>query len=568
MHEGMLPVPGVVRRLVPSLAVAVVVATPLLPGAASAREPAGSTVRGELVQAWAEVAHDADPERVEAAQPITWVETPGGESVRIPTEDAAGLTAGSTVEVTVGGEVGDAAPAEGLEPARELLDGEVLAVRRPVPVVTNQVTVALVAPGGVAHDAVRPQQVAAAVDGPVATFWSEQTSGAVDLDVVEAHDWVDTTIGCGDPGRLWDEAAREVGFTPGAGKHLVLYLSSAAPENCAYGLAEVGSQISSGGRVYVRDVLPSLIAHELGHNFGLGHSSALYCADGAETGGCDTAAYRDMYDVMGASWTQVGTLNAVQAATLGLVDASAQRTLRADGSSTDVALAPLAGSAGVRAVRLVGHDGRSYWLELRTPTGQDRWLGTDADRFGLQSGVLVRRVGDWPNTSLLLDATPSSGRDGDYQAAVPVGTTVRLTGGFALTVTSAGTGGATLRIASTAPSSGALPDAPADVARGGDAPEVLAGEASGTTSGAALAPATASGSGQPAEAADGPSADARPADATAAAVHESQTLAAARPGIVPASDSRHPALPAAAAAVLAAGALLVGVQLLRTRVRR
>src|SRR5215210_2075895 len=356
MPRGMLLVPGVVRRLVPALAAAAVVAVPLLPATASAQEPAGSTVRGELVQAWPEVAHDSAAGQVEAASPITWVETEGGESVRIPTEDAAGLTVGSTVQVTVGAEVGAPPTAEGLEPARTLLGAEVLAAEQRVPVVSNRVTVALVAPRGVAHDAVRPEQVAAAVDGPVARFWSEQTDGAVELDVVETHDWVETAAGCDDPGRLWDQAARQVGFTAGPGKHLVLYVSSAAPENCVYGLAEVGSHTSSGGRVYVREVLPSLIAHELGHNFGLGHSSALYCADGAETGGCDTAAYRDMYDVMGASWSQVGTLNAVQAATLGLFDDSARRTVRADGSSTDIALAPLAGSDGVRAVRLVGHD--------------------------------------------------------------------------------------------------------------------------------------------------------------------------------------------------------------------
>src|SRR5215210_7712465 len=257
MPRGMLLVPGVVRRLVPALAAAAVVAVPLLPATASAQEPAGSTVRGELVQAWPEVAHDSAAGQAEAAGPITWVETEGGESVRIPTEDAAGLTVGSTVQVTVGAEVGAPPTAEGLEPARTLLGAEVLAAEQRVPVVSNRVTVALVAPRGVAHDAVRPEQVAAAVDGPVARFWSEQTDGAVKLDVVETHDWVDTTVGCRSPGRLWDQAAREVGFTAGPGKHLLLYLSSAAPENCAYGLAEVGSDISSGGRVYVRDAPPA-----------------------------------------------------------------------------------------------------------------------------------------------------------------------------------------------------------------------------------------------------------------------------------------------------------------------
>ena len=561
MPKGMLSVPGVVRRLLPALAVAAVAAVPLAPATAQAQEPAGRTVVGELVQAWPEVAHDSAAGH-EAEQPLTWVETAAGESVRIPTEDAAGLTAGSTVEVTVGAEVRDEAAGEGLDPARELIDGRVVAEAQQIPVVTNQVTVALVAPRGAAHDDVRPEQLAAAVDGPVAQFWSEQTGGAVDIDVVGAHDWVDTTVGCGDPGRLWDEVARKVGFTPGPGKHLLLYLSGAARQNCVYGLAEVGSHISSGGRAYVREVLPSLIAHELGHNFGLGHSSALHCAEGPETGGCDTAAYRDLYDVMGASWKQVGSLNAVQAASLGLFDASAAQTLTADGSSADVALAPISGTEGVRAVRLVGHEGRQYWLELRTPAGQDRWLGTGADDFGLEGGVLVRRAGDWPDTSLLLDATPSSGRDGDSQVAVPVGTTVRLTGGFAVTVTSADTGGATLRIVSSASASGALPDA--DTAPVGDAPEILPGEdavqaAPEGPAGAATAPAPASVE-QPAGTAGATAAD--------VAVEDEQDVVAAEPAVVPASQSRSMALPTAAAGVLGGAALLVGVQLFRTRTRR
>src|SRR3954454_23655944 len=162
MSPGMLPVPGVVRRLLPALAVAAVVAVPLLPATAQAQEPAGSTVVGELVQAWPEVA-EGEAAKHGAEQPITWVEPAEGEAVRIPTEDAAGLTVGSTVEVTVGGEVADRSTAEAFEPARELLAGEVVAEQDPASAATNQVTVALVAPRGVAHDAVRAEQVAAAV---------------------------------------------------------------------------------------------------------------------------------------------------------------------------------------------------------------------------------------------------------------------------------------------------------------------------------------------------------------------------------------------------------------------
>jgi hypothetical protein len=559
MHRGMLPVSRAVRRLAPALAAAAVVAVPLLPGAAAAQEPAGRTVVGELVQAWPEAEHGDEAAHDDAAQPLTFVETAAGEAVRIPTGDAAGLEVGSTVEVTVGAPVDDE---EGFDPARELLGSQVVRLPEPVPTpqraVTNQVTVALVAPDGAARDDVRPAQVTVAVDGPVATFWSQQTGGALSLGVTAEHDWVETTAGCGNPTALWNEAAEKVGFRPGPGKHLLLYVSSAA-EDCGYGLAEVGSLIGSGGRAYVREVLPSLIAHEFGHNFGLGHSSALYCAEGPETGGCDVAGYRDHYDVMGASWSQVGTLNVVQASKLGVLPPSALRELPADGATTRVTLAPLSGASGVRGVRLTG-GGRQYWLELRTPDGQDRWLGTDADRFDLEPGVLVRRAGSWPDTSLLLDPTPTAGREGDLQVALPVGNTVRLAGSFAVTVTGLGSEGATLEIRSSA--TGTVPETSADDV---PAPDVLAGAADPAAGGSDVAAAA------PAETSPAPGAVARAqvetAGAQAAAEADQPTASEPRPAVVPAAQTRSLAVPAVAGAALGGSALLVARRLLRTRVR-
>ena len=545
------------RRLAPALTAAAVVALPLLPGTALAEEPAGRTVVGELVQAWPEAEHDEQAGARGAVEPLTFVETPAGDAVRIPTADAAGLEVGSTVEVTVGAPIDDE---EGYTPARELLHRQVVRGAQPVralgQAVTNQVTVALVAPAGAARDGVRPARVAAAVDGPVATFWSEQTGGAVRLGVTASHDWIETAAGCDEPTAMWNEAAKKTGFRPGPGKHLLLYVTSAAKE-CAYGLAEVGSLPASGGRAYVREVLPSLITHELGHNFGLGHSSALYCAQGPETGGCDVAPYKDHYDVMGASWAEMGSLNAVQAARLGVLPSSAAREVAADGATTGLILAPLSGTSGVRGIRLAG-GGRQYWLELRTPQGQDRWLGTDADRFDLQAGVLLRRAGSWPDTSQLLDPTPTAGRAGDSQAALTVGKTVRLAGGFAVTVTGLGADGATLEIRSSATGT-----APGTAAAEAPAPDVLEGEggqASGASGSAPAAPADAP------VAAPGQQDEVAVADAEVAAPAE-QPVAQSQPTVVPAAHTRSLAVPALAGGALGLSGFLLVRRLVRDRLR-
>jgi len=439
------------RRLLRSLAVvAAIASSTLLPGpAAVADEPASTTVVGELVQAYAEAqGHEAE------AAPVSWVETASGDAVPVASGDVADVPAGSTVSVTLGNE-----QTEDGGTAHPVLGTEVLQAPTTDPApsgpLTNQVTVAMVAPAGTPATGTRAtrQQIVALVDGPVAQFWADETDGAVAVGVTASSDWISTRSGCTKPAELWNEVAASVHFVPGPGKHLLLYIPPNAP-GCAYALAEVGSSLTSGGRLYVRDAVPSVIAHELGHNFGLAHSSGQQC-DGALDGGrCRTVGYRDYYDVMGVSWAQTGSLNVLQAAALGVLPRSSVQPVSVYGTAGSLTLAPVSGRTGVRALRLTDGSGVDYWLEYRPAAGRDAWLGTSANSFALDTGVLLRRSDRFPDTSVLLDGTPSrtSGWDDDMRAALTVGTPVSVSGGqFTIVLRAITADGAVLSIAPAAP---------------------------------------------------------------------------------------------------------------------
>ena len=152
---------------------------------------------------------------------------------------------------------------------------------------------------------------------------------------------------------------------------------------------------------------------------------------------------------MGVSWAQLGSLNAAQAARLGVLPAAQQQSLGVQGGAVSVTLAPISGRSGTRAVRLTDAEGVDYWLEYRTATGRDAWLGTAANRYRLQTGVLLRRAEGLPDTSVLLDGTPgaASAWGTDLQTALPVGAAVPVSGGdFTVVVQGVTAAGAVLTV--------------------------------------------------------------------------------------------------------------------------
>jgi hypothetical protein len=339
----------------------------------------------------------------------------------------------------------DEAAREGLELAVEVLAADIVAASEEATApaagaVNHEVTVVMLHPAGAARDGTTLAAVVAAVDGPVADFWAEQSDGALRFGAVAGHDWTaQSTLTCAEPFKLWQEAATRAGWTEAPGRHLLVYVPTGSP-GCAYGLGTIGTGPGSGGRAYVQATATSVIAHELGHNLGLGHASAWRCDAAVDAGTCAVDEYEDWYDVMGTSWDNVGSLVAPHAARLGLLPAAATADVVAGADTREHTLSPAGLRSGTRALRLTDADGDVYWLEYRTSTGRDRWLGTTADWRRLETGVLLRRASTGGHSSLLLDTSPSASTQWDTDSSVALRPDVPVTvGGAPFTVTLLGT---------------------------------------------------------------------------------------------------------------------------------
>ena len=253
---------------------------------AVADEPAGTTVVGELVQAWPEAStatHAAarrgaerrsagsrppSGDAVRGRRPRTSPTCPAGSTGRGHRRRAGGTTRGRRRRTRSRRRGARGTDVSGRPP------------RRPGAGSTNEVTVVMVAPAGVhartratRQHGRRPRRRT-----------GRRLLGRADRRRGRRRRHGRRTTGSATARRLRDAAAavergrREVGFVARTRQAPAALRPAGRADGCAYALGR-GRLVAdlAAAALYVRDAVPSVIAHELGHNFGLGHSSGQQC---------------------------------------------------------------------------------------------------------------------------------------------------------------------------------------------------------------------------------------------------------------------------------------------------
>jgi hypothetical protein len=203
------------------------------------------------------------------------------------------------------------------------------------------------------------------------------------------------------------EAYRRLGIANSFNRYLVVYSPKAG---CVWsGRAGLGGPKSVSGTLVLHDSDSSfVIAHELGHTFGLGHTNFLRCDNGAKDGAwsetCKAVEYGGTIDVMGNLDT-TSPLSTYHQWRMGYMEDS---QIKQVWQSEVVTLSPSDFANGIKAIFI--RDGKAgYWIEYRRKT----------DGVAYQPGLAIYRL-DPPPVSAIVSPNPQDSTAEEFGAELGI----------------------------------------------------------------------------------------------------------------------------------------------------
>ncbi|GAB3527269.1 hypothetical protein GCM10027402_27380 [Arthrobacter monumenti] len=233
-------------------------------------------------------------------------------------------------------------------------------------------------------------------------YWSDMSEGRISLSVAETKPRFQTDAKS--TWNYWDimaQVTKELNWSYQKNRVLIVFVPTQTLSAGAYGAG--WSTDGTSGRILMprpstwghNSLTDSVLAHEFGHVFGLGHANALTCSDGGsdtpDYAGCWVRAYGDTLDLMGTSQVHRPTISASFWDIAGFGSYDDIRNVGSVSGSKSYILRPWGGEKSNRAVKFRDPvSGENYYLELRLPVDEDRFLSSGLHQ--LNRGVKITQV--------------------------------------------------------------------------------------------------------------------------------------------------------------------------------
>lgn len=265
---------------------------------------------------------------------------------------------------------------------------------------------------------------------------------------------------------VWTEASAKfptINFGSGSGNHLIVLVPSSCGASGTVGIGTVGNSIADGGAsiVAVTSGVSQIAAHELGHNFSLGHANAEHCSP------CTVEPYFNAYSVMGFA-IYAKSPPVLDTATRQALDLTDNVDVISGAGQSTIDLQPRSADAGRRGLKVVDPvNGAVYFVDYRSGTGRDAGAfyagGGTLNWFTYSPGIVITVQTAGKQTKVLTRYVSSTYLTSLAPSAVFVNSSnsVRITAG-----PQSGEGGAQVTVSlATTPMASAIPTVAPSVTR-------------------------------------------------------------------------------------------------------